>query len=42
MKEKAKIMVEGGPSLFWWGLGTSKLWWRVEENRGGRTWVDLR
>ena len=39
MKGEAEIMVEGRPSLFWCGLGTSKLWWQVEEDRGSRTWL---
>ena len=39
IKEEAEIMMEGRPSLFRWGLGTSKLWWRVEQNRGSRTWL---
>ena len=37
-------MVGGRPSLFWCGLGTSKLWWRVEVGHGlplviKSTWV---
>ena len=34
MKEEAEIMMEGRPSPFWWGLGTSELWWRVVVGSG--------
>ena len=37
--EEAEIMIEGRPSIFWWGLGTSKLWWRVDPLFSGGVWA---